>query len=109
MQKSNSKTNTLFNYFSKSNNNNNKSPKKSAKSPNKSTTDVSNGRTVAPEVATSSRSVTTDDDKGFQLYDLVWAKLEGYVNHYMIPLNELIVETEYAANCDNCVVFGDPG
>ena len=78
--------NTLFNYFPKSNDN------KETKSPISGKTnggmtgsvgsDANDGNTTTSAIAGASGSQSSTsgvDSGGHELYDLVWAKLEGYL------------------------------
>ena len=108
MNKSSSKSspktsNTLLNYFSKSNENktNGGSTAKKAggRGSGSSGVGASSGGGASSGVATnvndkpqpssSQISNTTDVQTDYELYDLVWAKLEGYVPQHFILLSLL--------------------
>jgi len=85
MRKSNQspkQSNTLLNYFNRTQStpkSDNSSPISSRSDRSKTNQDVNTNGNLA---STSKQSNKTDDiDKldGYQLYDLVWAKLEGFV------------------------------
>jgi hypothetical protein len=87
MRKSNQspkQSNTLLNYFSKSqttpkSNNSVKNSVKDSKSDESKTNNSSNGSVASTSKKTNEQNYEFDYD----LYDLVWAKLEGFVNIYI--------------------------